>query len=452
MATTSPTEPFYLTGNFAPVREEVTATDLAVTGSLPRELAGRFLRNGPNPHTGRSPHWFFGDGMLHGVELRDGRARWYRNRYVRTHALEGQGQYVDAEGHVDHTAVVANTHVIGHAGRILALVESGFPYCVTPDLATEGWYDFDGRLTTSMTAHPKLDPGTGELHFFGYEFAPPYLTYHVADATGALVHSEEISVPGPTMMHDFNLTEHHVVFMDLPVVFDLELALAGDTMPYRWDEGYGARLGVVPRRGRDAETRWVELDPCFVFHPMNAYEEDGRITIDDDRYERMDIDTTASERGSTGRRTELEGAHLTRWTVDVDAGTVKEEQLDDRVTEFPRVDPRRIGRPHRYGYAVETIDGLGTGHSALIKYDQVAATSVAHDFGAGREPAEAVFVPRADDAAEDDGWVMTYVYDAARDTSDFVVLAGQDFAGPPVATVPLPQRVPFGFHGSWIAD
>ncbi len=452
MATASPTEPFYLTGNFAPVRDEVTATDLAVTGALPRDLAGRFVRNGPNPHTGRSPHWFFGDGMLHGVELRDGEARWYRNRYVRTKALAGKGQYVDAAGHVDRTVVVANTHVIGHAGRILALVENGFPYCVTPELDTEGWFDFDGRLTTAMTAHPKLDPGNGELHFFGYEFAPPYLTYHVADAGGALVHREEISVPGPTMMHDFNLTEHHVVFMDLPVVFDLELALRGDTMPYRWNESYGARLGVLPRRGRDAEARWIEIDPCYVFHPMNAYEEDGRITIDVDRYERMDIDTTASATGSSAGRAELEGAHLTRWTIDVDAGTVKEEQLDDRVTEFPRVDPRCVGRPHRYGYAVETIDGVGTGSSALIKYDQVRGTSSTHDFGAGREPAEAVFVPRADDAAEDDGWVMTYVYDAARDTSDFVVLAAQDFTAPPVATVPLPQRVPFGFHGSWIAD
>jgi carotenoid cleavage dioxygenase len=292
-----------------------------------------------------------------------------------------------------------------------------------------------------MTAHPKLDPGTGELHFFGYGFAPPYLTYHVADAAGRLVRSEEISVPGPTMIHDFNLTEGHVVFMDLPVVFDLELAMTG-TMPYRWDDSYGARLGVLPRGGTDADVRWMEIEPCYVFHPMNAYDENGTITLDVMRYARL-WDRSLDQ---------FDPARLTRWTIDLGSSSVKEEQLDDRSTEFPRVDPRVVGRRHRYGYALETVDGIGPEHMALVKYDQATGASEVHDFGAGRDPAEPVFVPRAADGAEDDGWVMTYVYDAARDTSDFVVLAASDFAAAPVATVPLPQRVPFGFHGSWIPD
>jgi len=434
-------KPFFLTGNYAPVFDEVTATELAVTGAVPGELAGRFVRNGPNPHTGVSAHWFIGDGMLHGVELRDGTARWYRNRYVRTRQLDGSGTFVDDEGHVDLTAVPANTHVIGHAGRILALVENGYPHEVTPELDTRGPYDFDGRLRTAMTAHPKLDPVSGELHFFGYGFMPPYLTYHVADASGALVRSEEITVPGPTMMHDFNLTERHVVFMDLPVVFDLERAAAG-SMPYAWDESYGARLGVMPRGGTDADVRWLEVDPCYVFHPMNAYDDNGTIVLDVMRYAQLWVRSAD----------DFEPALLTRWTVDLGSGTVKEEQLDDHSTEFPRVDPRLVGRRHRYGYALETVDGVGLEHMALVKYDQAKASSEIHDFGAGREPGEPVFVPRTADAAEDDGWVMTYVYDAARDTSDFVVLAASDFTAPPVATVPLPQRVPFGFHGSWIPD
>jgi carotenoid cleavage dioxygenase len=383
--------------------------------------------------------------MLHGIELRDGQARWYRNRYVRTRQLDGTGTYVDDEGNVDLTAVVANTHVVGHGGRILALVENGLPTEVTPELDTRGIYDFDGRLrtamTAAMTAHPKLDPASGELHFFGYGFMPPYLTYHVADRDGRLVRSEEITVRGPTMIHDFNLTERHVVFMDLPVVFDLERAMSG-SMPYRWDESYGARLGVLPRGGTDADVRWFEIDPCYVFHPMNSFDDNGTITLDVMRYERLWVRSGD----------EFDPARLTRWTIDLGSGTVKEEQLDDRATEFPRVDPRVVGRRHRYGYALKTVDGIGPEHMALVKYDQARASAEDHDFGAGREPGEPVFVPRAAGAAEDDGWVMTYVYDAARDTSDFVVLAASDFTAPPVATVPLPQRVPHGFHGSWIPD
>ena len=439
--TSSPQQPFYLQGNFAPVSEEVDAHDLTVTGAVPPELTGRFLRNGPNPHQGASPHWFLGDGMLHGVELIDGRASWYRNRYVQTRLLRGEGEFIDDQGHVDLRVDPANTHVVGHAGRILALVENGFPYEVTPELDTVGWYDFDGRLTTAMTAHPKLDPATGELHFFGYSFMPPYLTYHVADRDGTLVRSEPISVPGPTMIHDFNLTERHVVFMDLPVVFDLAFA-AGGGFPYRWDTDYGARLGVMPRGGGDADVRWLDIEPCYVFHPLNVYEENGSVVLDVVRYPRL----------WDGSNQDFEPAYLTRWTIDLDAGAVKEEQLDDRPVEFPRVDPRVVGRPHRYGYLVESPEGVSDEHTTLVKWDQATGRTETHDFGAGREPGEGVFVPRPGGAAEDDGWVLTYVYDAARDTSDFVVLDADAFTAAPRAMVALPQRVPFGFHGSWIPD
>jgi len=441
VSTTADTRlPFFLRGNYAPVADEIIADNLTVTGAVPPELRGRFIRNGPNPSSGASPHWFLGDGMLHGVELGDGDARWYRNRYVRTRSLAGEGTYVDDQGRVDLTVGVANTHVVEHAGRILALVESSLPYEVTPELETVGRYDFGGRLATAMTAHPKLDPSTGELHFFGYGFAPPYLTYHVADRDGTLIRSEVISVAGPTMIHDFNLTEHHVVFMDLPVVFDFELAMQG-TMPYRWDDSYGARLGVMPRGGTDADVRWVDIEPCYVFHPMNAYESGGAIVLDVVRYPRL-WDRSGDD---------FDPARLTRWTVDVDAKTVKEEQLDDRATEFPRVAPDVVGRPYRYGYAVETVDGIGESHMALVKYDVETGGSEVHDFGPGNEPAEAVFAPVAG-GGEDHGYLMTYVYDAARDTSDFVILAAEDFTAPPVAAVALPQRVPFGFHGSWVPD
>jgi carotenoid cleavage dioxygenase-like enzyme len=436
--------PFHLRGNYAPVRDEVTAYALPVRGAVPRALAGRYVRNGPNPKTGQSPHWFLGDGMLHGVELRDGGATWYRNRWVRTRCFVEDTPPVSPDGGRDLTAGTANTHVVAHAGRILALVETSFPTEVTPDLDTVGSFDFGGRLTTAMTAHPKICPRTEELHFFGYSFAPPFLTYHRADAAGRLVQSEVIEVPGPTMIHDFAITERHVVFMDLPLVFDLELAQAG-RLPYRWSDDYGARLGLMPRGGAAADVRWFEVAPCYVFHPLNAYEDvSGDVVVDVVRYAELWRDGWGDP----------SLARLHRWRVDPGAGgSVSEQPLDDRPIEFPRCDERRQGLPHRYGYAVYTGRGLAdTVGTALVKYDLRGGGSAVHDFGAGRVPAEPVFVPAAPGAAEDEGWVVAYVYDAARDGSDLVILDAADFGGHPVATVSLPQRVPFGFHGNWIPD
>jgi carotenoid cleavage dioxygenase len=434
--------PFHLRGNYAPVLQEVTAFDLPLQGAIPNELRGRYVRNGPNPKTGASPHWFVGDGMLHGVELRDGKAIWYRNRWVRTRAFVEDAPARSAEGVRDLTVGVANTHVVAHAGRTLALVETSFPTEITRELDTVGGFDFGGRLTTSMTAHPKICPRTGELHFFGYAYMPPFLTYHRADARGQLVQSEVIEVPGPTMMHDFAITERHVLFMDLPVIFDLELAMAGK-MPYRWSDEYGARLGVMERGRANADVRWLAIAPCYVFHPLNAFEAEGAIVLDVVRYAEL------WRPGASG----FAEARLHRWRVDLAAGRVHEQALDDRVIEFPRCDERRVGLSNRYGYAVDTGRGADahTGTS-LIKYDLGTGSSSIHDFGPQRVPGEGVFVPASSNAGEDEGWILAYVYDGARDGSDLVILDAADFSGKPVATIPLPQRVPFGFHGSWIAD
>ena len=436
------TPPFHLLGNYAPVKDEVTAADLPVQGTVPRELRGLYVRNGPNPKTGQSPHWFMGDGMLHGVELRDGRAARYRNRWVRTRAFLEDAPPRSPDGQRDLTVALANTHVVSHAGRILALVETSLPTEVTRTLETLGCFDFGGRLATPMTAHPKVCPRTGELHFFGYSYVPPFLTYHRADAAGALVQSEVIEVPGPTMIHDFAITDRHVVFMDLPVVFDLEMALAG-VMPYRWSDDYGARVGVMPRGGTNADVRWFEVAPCYVFHPLNAFEEAGSVVVDVVRYPEL------WRPGSSV----APKACLYRWSVDLGVGRVNERPLDDRAVEFPRCDERRVGLPNRYGYVVYTAEGAdrSTG-SSLIKYDLRSGSAVSHDFGPGRVPAEPLFVPASSGAGEDEGWVLSYVYDAGRDGSDLVILDASQFTAKPTATIRLPQRVPFGFHGSWIAD
>jgi carotenoid cleavage dioxygenase len=437
-----PELPFHLRGNYAPVFEEVSASDLEVQGAIPSELRGLYLRNGSNPHTGESSHWFAGDGMIHGVRLEDGAARWYRNRYVQTRALlEENAKLVGEDGAVDRSVAVANTNVIGHAGRIFALVETSFPTEMTPELDTIGTCDFDGMLTTGMTAHPKCCPVTGELHFFGYGFFPPFLTYHRLDASGKLVQSEEIPVAGSTMIHDFAITDSSVIFMDLPVVFDIESALTGEGFPYKWSDDYGARLGVMPRGGSAAEITWVEIDPCYIFHPMNAYERGGSIVLDAARYPELWREDA----------NDFSPARLHRYTIDVAAGKVSEEPLDDRPIEFPRINDRHNGLHNRYGYAVANAVNPDAGTS-LIKYDLESGASETHEFGPGRTPGEGAFAPASDASGEDEGWIVTYVYDRTRNATDLVVLDANRFSDAPVATVPLPVRVPFGFHGNWIPD
>ncbi|PBC83759.1 MULTISPECIES: carotenoid oxygenase family protein [unclassified Streptomyces] len=437
-ATASTAPAPHMAGNFAPVKDEVTAYDLPVTGTIPPELTGWFLRNGPNPRDAASAHWFFGDGMVHGLRLEGGRAVSYRNRWVRTSTFEGEPT-VDAQGRRNLAAGVANTHIVRHAGRTLALVESSLPYEIDcrpgHEMETLGAHDFGGRLTTAMTAHPKTCPTTGELHFFGYGGStPPYLTYHRADASGELVISRPIDVPGHTMMHDFHLTAGHVIFMDLPVVHDR----SRPGMPFAWDPEYGARLGVLRRDDPYGEVRWLPIDPCYVFHALNAHDEgDQRIVLYVSRYAEF------------GGRTP---AHLWRWTIDLTTGMVAEEQLDDRFCEFPRVDDRLAGLPARFGHATTgELPGSGPIPGALLRYDLQTGAVVRHDFGPGRTPAEAVFAP-ADDRPGGPGWLITYVYDASTDTSDLVVLDTEDISAAPVATVHLPQRVPYGFHGNWLPD
>jgi carotenoid cleavage dioxygenase-like enzyme len=433
--------PFHLRGNYAPVFEEVTATDLPVTGAIPPALRGLYVRNGPNPRSGESAHWFVGDGMLHGVRLEDGAARWYRNRWVQTRALVEGASFIDDDLVVDHSVGVANTNVVGHAGRIFALVESSFPTEMTGELGTVGVCDFDGRLATSMTAHPKTCPVTGELHFFGYRFLPPFLTYHRLDAAGRLVQSEDIPVPGPTMIHDFAITAEHVIFMDLPVVFSADLAVTGK-FPYQWSDDYGARLGVMPRGGRSSDVRWFEITPCYVFHPFNAYAEGSTVVLDVARYQ----DLWRADASSFGP------AFPHRFTIDLAGGRVREQPLDDRPVEFPRVDERRAGLAHRFGYAVGNQSDVGQEARTLFKYDFRTGATETHDFGPAHAPSEAVFVAAPDGRGEDEGWLLQYVYDEARDGSDLVILDATGLGAKPVAVVRLPQRVPFGFHGNWIPD
>lgn len=404
-------KPFWMTHNFAPVEREVTAFDLPVEGTLPPGLEGTYLRNGPNPRHSPSPHWLVGDGMVHGVALGEGKARWYRNRYV-------EGRH--------------NTHVIEHAGRWLALVEVRRPVELDRELGTIGTFDFGGAVDTAVTAHPKRCPRTGELHFFGYQLAPPYLTYYVADAAGQVLRRQEIDVAGASYLHDFALTEHHAVFFDTPARMTSDWGRG--KLPFGWDDTHVTRIGVVPRTG--GTTRWFEIASCVLSHTANAFEENGRITID----------------GIKMARLEMVPPSLHRWQIDLASSQVGEQVLDPRPVDFPRVDERRVGLRHRYTYVVELRlrNGVPAG-SLLRRHDSATGESRACDLGLAQMPGECVLATGSDDA-EDAGWLLAFVYDADRHGSDLVVLDARDFGGPPIARVRLPQRVPFGFHGSWIPN
>jgi carotenoid cleavage dioxygenase-like enzyme len=444
------TLPMYLAGHMAPVPDEIDAAELPVTGTLPPQLTGRYLRNGPNPLPGEDPgHWFLGHGMLHGVRLHSGRAEWYRNRWVRTGALEGR-PFLSPEGTFDRTAVHANTHVIEHAGRILALVENGFPYEVTGELDTVGPCDFDGRLTTAMTAHPKTDPVTGELHFFGYGVVPPFVTYHRLSAAGELVASAPIEVPAPTMMHDFAITARHAIFLDLPMRFELQ-----EGMPYRWSDEHVARLGVMPL-DRPGEVRWFEIEPCYVFHVGNAHEDAaGRIVLDVARYDRAGITGIwqdigpYSDAGPAATAATTGFARMHRFTLDPVTGAVAESQLAERGVEFPTVDDARTGRRGRYLYAVADSGS----DAAIVRLDVQEGATTAHELGRDVVAGEAVFVPDGSAGrAEDDGWLLAITSRRDGSASQLLVLDATDVGGEPVAAVTLPRGVPAGFHGSWIPD
>lgn len=437
--------PVHLLGNGAPVNCEVTLTDLCVTGHIPVELDGMFLRNGANPISGWSDHPFLGDGMVHGVRLCDGEAAWYKNRYVQTPFISNPGRTVIDMGAslTDMTQSKANTNVIAHAGQLLALEEGHFPYALAEDLSTLGPTSFDGALTGPFTAHPKKCPVTGELIAFGYSMLEPYLTYLRVSASGRLVQKENITVGGPTMMHDFNVTRNFVIFMDLPAVFDINLAIRGE-MPIVWGPNYPARLGVLPRDGNDSNVVWYEIDPCYVFHSMNAYEDGSNIVIDVVRLDHIWRD------GPTDFPTPL----LYRWTIDTVNGRVFQEQVDDMPAEFPRVADTVVGLPYRFGYlaAVPSNDAFKNPalcDGMLLKYDRVSGVRTSLQLGKGRMPGEAVFVPALGGANEDDGYLVTYVYDAATDSSSMLILDAATMCDEPVASIQLP-RVPFGFHGNWV--
>ena len=439
---------WWLQGNYGPVQTESTVTQLSVTGSLPNELTGLYVRNGSNPLKGESPHWFLGDGMVHGVRLDAGGATWYRNRWVRTGLYE-HGGGLGASGAPGGTGTLSNVSVVDFAGRPLSLGEVGVPYVLDPtDLSTVGPLPAYGGGNANMTAHPKIDPATGRMHSFGYGFTEPFLEYRVHDAGGTLISSEPVTLPRSVMMHDFAITESDVIFMDLPVLFDMQGAVkmvsdpTSDAVPYRWDPKAGARIGVMPLGGPTSAIRWVDIEPCYVYHSINATSRGGAVVLDVCRLD-----------SSFGPPALASASTRHRWTIDTSGTTLAfhDQVVDVPSADLPTIDLRHRGTTWRHAWLSELTSRPGdVSFSGCQHIDMTTGRLDRWEPGPGRTGGEWLFVPGG--PGEGEGWVMAFVYDRSTDTSDLVVLDAQHVAKGPVAQVHLPVRVPYGFHAAFVTD
>ncbi|MCA8900987.1 MAG: carotenoid oxygenase family protein [Hyphomonas sp.] len=440
----------FLEGVHTPVTQEVTDTDLKVTGEIPAALNGLYVRNGPNPLQKVNPathHWFVGDAMLHGIRLEGGKALWYRNRWVRSNAVSDILGEPRAPGPRHERTDTANTNIVGHAGKLWAVVEAGgYPVEINADLETRAHSRFDSDIE-AYSAHPHLDPHTGEMHAICYNGGMPNVIWHtVVDKDGVVTRNEPIPVQNGPMIHDCMITPNYVIVMDLPVTFSMQTLISGASFPYAWNPKHAARIGLMPRTGTADDIIWCEVEPCFIFHPANAYEtEDGKVIMDACVYETM----FAS--GINGP--DSPDAKFESLTMDPETRRVTRDVVDAAPQEFPRYDERLTGRPYRYAYTLALPGKEGSefiSETSLYKHDLGARTREVHDFGAGRLPGEFVFVPAHEDAGEDEGWLMGYVIDTNTHTSEFVILDAANFTGTPVATVHIPYHIPPGFHGNFV--
>jgi carotenoid cleavage dioxygenase-like enzyme len=457
----------YLSGNFAPVSTEDDFAALPLEGALPSELKGTLYRNGPNPQfppRDDNYHWFLGDGMLHAFFIANGKVS-YRNQYVRTPKWEmehkagkalfgswGNPATTDASV-MNHEGGVANTNIVWHAGKLLALEEAHEPFAVDPQtLESKGYETYAGQAKR-FTAHPKIDPETGEMLFFGYGVGQLPLSagmvYGVVDAEGRVTRRDQFQAPFASMVHDFMVTKNYVVFPILPLTLSLERAMGG-LPPVAWEPQKGARVGVMARNAAIDTIRWFTTDANYVFHVMNAWEDGSRVMADVMEYPNAPLFPNADGSAGTPAR-----AILRRWTFDL-AGTtdtVKRETLDDMSGEFPRIDDRKAGLAFRHGwFAARSTNDPDVRFDAIAHIDHSTGRRATYVLPQGDVTSEPVFVERSAKASEGDGFLLAVVYRARENRSDLLVLDAQDVERGPIATAKLPRRVPFGFHGNWLGQ
>jgi len=437
-----------------------------IEGEIPREIHGTLYRNGPSqrilPRQGyEALHLFDGNALVHAFRFEDGNVH-YTGRYARDarfvyeqeHGTDGLG-FVNLPAEREDVAVgfSPNTNVVWHGGKLLALVEADFPFELDPrTLESRGTHLLRKEmLGMSTTAHPKIDGRTGQMLIHGYQPIEPYVQLYVVEPDGTCSSAEPVETPYAVMMHDFAITEHHVVLPLCPLTWDLERgSCLRDWL--RWEPEKGLRFGVRERTA-GSPVRWFQApSPGFLFHPGNAYEKDGKIWMDACTY--PDVNALLEQLAvyRSGRLVSNAGAHLVLYELDLASGSCKETRLDDRVVEFPRLDDRLIGYESRFGYALMGEDGfIGPRANRIARYDRTGGAGTFHEFGPTQYPGEPVFVPRTSDASEDDGFVLSVVYDGETGKSYVAVLDAQNLTGEPLARAHLEHRVPLGFHGNFAA-
>lgn len=444
--------------NFPPVDLEVDLVDVRVTGQLPRQLAGTLLRIGPNPlFPVEGAHWFAGDGMVHAFHIADGRVR-YRNRWVRTRRWldqretgrplpEGLGQAADDDG-------LANTNIVRHAGRLLALEEAHLPVALRLDgLETQGPNDFGGQVQGPFTAHPKVDPATSQMLFFGYgtpDWLGAGMAFGVLGADGQVERFDRFEAPYASMLHDFAITSKHAIFPVMPLTASRTRLTAGGPA-FAWEPELDCAIGVLRRDAPVGELAWWSLPACYAYHVMNAWEEEGRIHVDVMQSNAPALFPLAD--GSPAP--DAGGSRLSRWSMDTHAGDrggqVRQTWLSELRGEFPRIDERFTGQANRHGWFIGHTPGSAM-FNRVVHLDH-AHMLEADVYALPEEDAssEAVFVPRAPDAVEGDGWLLAVAYRGMTNKSDLLVFDARDVASGPLACASLPVRVPNGFHGNWLS-
>jgi len=458
----------YLQGNYAPVATELTAIGLDIIGELPADLEGVYLRTGSNPRfepKGRY-HWFDGDGMIHGVELGNGSAT-YRNRYVQTAGLAedlaaGESTYTGILERPDfgHAAGpykdTGNTDLAWHAGRLLALWWlSGSAHRLTlPELETVGVDDFEGTLPCHISAHAKTDPRTGELMFFDYSPFPPYLRYGVAGADGRVAHLTEIDLPGPRLQHDIAITQTRSLVFDMSMMWDPD-ELAKGRVKLRFFRDIPSRIGVLPRYGTNTDVQWFEVEPFFMYHTIAAWDEGDEVVlvgcqIPEPMYGGDAPADLALAPTIANLRLE---PYLHEWRLNTRTGQARERRLDDRLTEFPRINDDHLAGPARFSYNPTVTPGIETLlFDGLVTYDVRDGSILAdYRYPDGWFGGETTFAPSTEPTSEDDGYVLTFVAEEATGESELYVWDARAVGDGPVARVPIPQRVPTGYHTQWVS-